>query len=145
MLREPDDNFRSRVAEMSRELREQDDTDAESGLADLLAEMYSYIRDGSDEGEITDREEAYRVLSSAVSWASIISHAVANVYAPLSPFPRRLAGWAKRVSSALLQVVGVLQSHMQAAVTYLQGQGLTVSFSIGIEFPVGVGVSLNFP
>jgi hypothetical protein len=140
----PERDVRLSLAGRSVELREADDETAEANLVGLLNEIGGYLQEGVPE-DIRDERSAKEVLSSVISWASIISYTVANVYAPMTPFPQRVAGWAPHVSKALLDLVALLRKHLEVAVHYLRSQNVPVSFSIGLSFPwAGVQVSLNF-
>jgi hypothetical protein len=120
---------------------------------ELLVDILNYIADRAtsdvryssvlDEGrrEEVNEEEAYDLLGAIDSWASLISYAVESVYAPQSPLPRGLAGWGKKIGKALQKVVSILLTPLKLVAAGLQASG----WSIGLSFPWGVSVSLNWP
>lgn len=144
-MRQPDEDLRRHFASWSAELRTAEDEQAEQGLAELLDNVHQYLQEDLDRDGIRNEEEAESVLATANVWAAIASQALAEVYAPMSPFPRRLAGWSQNVSTWLQSVVKALHSNVQAAVNYLKPIWGIVSFSIGVSFPwAGVQISLEF-
>ena len=92
-------------------------------------------------GDLTE-EEAWTLLGAVDSWASVASYAVSSVYAPQSAIPRGLAGWAKDIGEKLQRVVQMLKSAVATAARRLVGVN---GLSIGVSFPWGVTVQLNWP
>ncbi|MGA2875197.1 MAG: hypothetical protein ABSE82_06620 [Nitrososphaerales archaeon] len=90
--------------------------------------------------EYLDADEANRLLSAVDQWASVASYAVSWLYAPQSPSPQRMAGWAKNIGSKLREIVGAL---LHALVHAAKALGAS-SWSIGVNFPLGISVSLSW-
>ena len=65
-------------------------------------------------GELAS-EEAEQILTAVDQWASIASYAVAWVYAPQSPSPKKLAGWAACIANYLRKLADVLTTPLRAA------------------------------
>ena len=96
-MNQPSQDFRSYVAEQAVRLRELPDEQAESGLDELLAVVLEQLQaEVQDVPVEVNEEEGEAYASSCHAWASLVSHAVAGVYAPNSPFPRNVAGWGNR-------------------------------------------------
>jgi hypothetical protein len=92
--------------------------------------------------EDLSEEDAWTLLGAVDSWASVASYAVSSVYAPQSPVPRGLAGWAKDIGEKLRHIVDMLKEAVVWAAKRLVGIN---GISIGASFPWGVSVSFNWP
>jgi hypothetical protein len=123
------------------DLDETPDLIAEQRLLTVLEGIGEAIR---SDIERTERElnsdSALDELGAIESWASVISAAVARVYAPTSPWKRRAAGWAKEVASRLRWLTNLLLTPLKAAAVALGA----VSWSISMNFPWGVSVGLSW-
>ncbi|MGM0632503.1 MAG: hypothetical protein ACQETO_04935 [Pseudomonadota bacterium] len=140
-MNQPDQDFRSFVAEQSRALREMTDDAAESGLDELLAVVLEQLQGAIQENPPESREgEPDAIAASCHAWASLVSHAVASVYAPNSPFPRNVAGWGNRAVVRLNQISSVLRTPLDVAKRLLGAD----SYSISVGFPWGVSVGLSW-
>lgn len=110
----------------------------EDQLDSVLIQIY---RDVSREVETSNllraneigEEDAYALLTAIDQWASVASYAVAWVYAPQSPSPKRLAGWAARIADYLRRIADVLRNALATAARCLRA----ASWSIGVSFPWG--------
>jgi hypothetical protein len=92
-----------------------------------------------------DRDVAERLFVAAQGWASLASYAVGRFYTEPryevgTPF-RKIGGWSKGVASRLSQLSSMLAPALQKALK-LTGAS---SFSVGLNFPWGVQVSLTWP
>lgn len=144
-MRQPAEGIRSNFARWSAELRTAEDAQAENGLARILEHLSRHLHEEEPQKSFDSEQEAESVLVTANAWAAIASHAMAEIYAPMSPFPRKLAGWSQDVGDQLQRIVRILHRHVQAAVSYLRPLWGILSFSIGVSFPwAGVQISLEF-
>ncbi len=84
--------------------------------------------------------DARSVLSAVESWASVASYAVGWVYAPQSPFSKKLAGWLKEVPGKLREIAETLKN---ALLDVAHALGVN-SWSIGVGFPWGISVSIGW-
>jgi hypothetical protein len=89
---------------------------------------------------LSDEEQATDVLAAIDAWASLASNVVGRFYAPASPWPRRLQGWAKSVAKRLRKIAGLLRAALQAVAQALSA----ASYSIGVSFPFGISVSIGW-
>lgn len=84
------------------------------------------------------------MLASVEAWASVASHATAEVYAgPLrevGAMHSRLAGWARSVAAKLTELAHLLADYLSKAMQALSPE----SFSISVSFPWGVSVGLSW-
>ncbi|MGO4692018.1 hypothetical protein [Glaciibacter sp. 2TAF33] len=145
----PDTETRGRIAEWADEtLPDASDDTAEGWLDEVLGVIADAIASDEEDDDLfggeLDQDAAAGILAAAESWASVVSYAVGRVYAPTSPWPRRLAGWATKISARLNTILAALHAAMSAAVTTLSATFGITSYSIGLSFPWGVSVSLNF-
>jgi hypothetical protein len=119
--------------------------EVEEELEGLLDTVYAHLRDDVGSSAVLQRnevseEDAHAVLAAIDAWASVASSAVAWVYAPQSPSPKRMAGWATSVGDRLRQLADVLRHALMVAARALRA----VSWSIGVSFPWGVSVGLSW-
>ncbi|TAL96991.1 MAG: hypothetical protein EPN69_03700 [Rhodanobacter sp.] len=141
-MKKPSYEIRKQTAEWAHSLRDLTDEEAESGLDGLLGMLYeqlqSELREGPPEQQERDIEE---MVSSCHAWASLVSHAVAEVYAPNSPFPRKVAGWGNKAIVRLSQITATLRKPLGVAQQSL-GAG---SYSISVGFPWGISIGFSWP
>ncbi|GAA2446186.1 hypothetical protein GCM10010273_27650 [Streptomyces lavendulocolor] len=71
-------------------------------------------------------------------WASLVSYVVARTYVPQSPF--RFAGWSYWVAFELRRIAALFERVLQAIARAVGAAG----FSVGLSFPWGVTVSLDW-
>jgi hypothetical protein len=91
--------------------------------------------------EVLSEEQAFGLFGAVDQWASVASYAVASLYAPQSPLPRGLAGWASKIGEILQRIASILIFPLQVVARALGAS----SWSIGASFPWGISVSLNWP
>lgn len=84
---------------------------------------------------------AYQLLAAVDQWASVASYVVAWLYAPQSPSPERMAGWAGTIAETLRKIATALLKALATAAKSLRAS----SWSIGLGFPLGISVSLTWP
>lgn len=77
-------------------------------------------------------------LEAVEGWLGLMSYAVARTYAPASPM--RFPGWSRRVIGRLRAMVQRFQGALQRIAALLGVKG----YSIGVSFPWGVQLSLNW-
>lgn len=111
------------------------------------SETLRLVEDGLEGGRIEDDEierqhelESEQLLASVDQWISVASYASAWVYAPQSPSPGKLAGWAKKIAETLRKLAHLLLTPLQVAARALGA----VQWSVGAAFPWGVTVSLTW-
>jgi hypothetical protein len=97
------------------------------------------LREGRREN--LSQDEAFTLFGAIDQWASVASYAVASVYAPQSPIPRGLAGWAAKIGETLRHIASILMKPLEWVAHALNASG----WSIGASFPWGISVSLNWP
>ena len=143
----PNDETRAWIAEEALRLAEagqagEDDQWLVAELAGLLEALARAISDDVGvEGEVAvDLESATYVLDAVQMWASATSYALVAVYAPASPLPRRLAGFANSVTEKTQVIAGILLAPLKAAAAILGAD----SYAIGLSFPWGVSVELGW-
>ena len=140
-MQQPKYELRQRIAEQSQQLRGLADEEAEKGLEDLLTEIQkkleTELRENPPEQQESDSAE---IVSSCHAWASLASHAVAEVYAPNSPFPRNVAGWGQNAIRCLNQISATLRTPLAVAKRPI-GAGF---YSISVGFPWGVSISFSW-
>lgn len=136
----PSDALRASVAEMLAEIRPIADDEAELRLEAILADIGGALGDDLTDGweAPLNQPAALDLLAAVESWASVISSAVAWVYAPASPFPRAVAGWSKAVAKRLRWLTTLLARPVGAAAGAL---GAT-SWSVDLAHPWGVTISI---
>jgi hypothetical protein len=119
------------------------DDSAEGRLTDALGvietELGSDLAGGWD--ETLDEDAAFDLLGAIDSWASLISGAVARIYAPASPFKPGFGGWSKAIGKRLRWLTNLLLAPLRTVANVLNAS----SYSIGLNFPWGVSVGLNWP
>ena len=140
-MQAPSKDFRTVIAREAMRLRESPDEAAENGIDEILLLV---LRKLTEEIEAQppekEQEEAEALLSVCHAWASLASHAAAEVYAPNSPFPRQLAGWGSRAINRLNQISSTLRRPLDIAKQRV-GAGY---YSIGIAFPWGISISFTW-
>jgi len=144
-MRPPADVLRERVAQSTEDwaLTNLSDERQEGLLEGLLDEIDGNMDNSSEEldsyPELTE-EQAEQQLASLDAWAALMSSAVARVYAPASPWPRRKAGWAQSMVRKLRRMAIRLQALLLPVARALKA----VNFSISVGFPWGVSNGLAF-
>jgi hypothetical protein len=144
-MQPPSDQLREEVAQRTEDsiLSNLSDQAQEGLLENVLdyidAGMIQSFTDIDQLSELTE-DQADEQLATAEAWASLISYAVARVYAPASPWPRRRAGWAQSMVRKLQKLVKRLQSVLAPVAQALHA----VHFSIAVGFPWGVSIGMSF-
>ncbi|HTB50378.1 MAG TPA: hypothetical protein VK701_05315 [Solirubrobacteraceae bacterium] len=123
----PSADYRERVA------KQMDRIDNEAALDQLLDELEGAVSEDSDGGK-PDED-----LAAVESWASIASYAVSRFYTQKS-LRRDYAGWGKRQAKRLRRIADKLADILRGIV----GQVGAIGFSVGIAFPGGVSIALNW-
>ena len=139
----PSDEFRSGMFESLVSVADAADDEAEGRLDALLHDIGGMLeRDlaGDDWSVPLDEELATDQLAAIDAWAALTSSAVARVYAPASPWHRKVAGWAKAIAERLRWVTGLLLTPLKAVAAALGAE----SYSIGLNFPWGLSVGLTW-
>lgn len=138
----PELDYRQGVVDQLPPLDDLPDPLAEQVVLNALEQMEGAIRDDVQRPmpDLTDETVAYDQLGAIEAWASAISTVVGRVYAPTSPWRRRVAGWAKNVASRIRWLTGLLLTPLRTIASALGAS----SFSIGLGFPWGVSVSLSW-
>lgn len=141
----PDNAYRANVARMIDGLSQQEDP--ERGLEEILSGILAGV--GNDPPALLASEgDAYNELAAVETWVSLASHAVQAVYAPSSPSfidrfkknkgQEKLAGWTKVAANKLRQIAEKVRESLRRVAQFLKG----VSFSVGVNFPWGVSISV---
>ena len=134
------EDVESRLDEILNRVRTEANDDIET--SDVLPRIRNRLETGRIAGDEIEQHtmESEQVLAAVDQWSSVASYASAWVYAPQSPFPRNLAGWASKVAETLRKIVNLLLTPLQVAAKALGA----VQWSIGASFPWGVSVSLTW-
>ena len=133
----PSEDFRAYLVQQAERVESEDQ------LEDLLGEIEkSAERDVSGEGDVSEynAEQATDLLAAVQSWSTVISDTMARFSAPSSPWRQGLAGWGKSLLRRLQRIVRILLTPLRLAAKTLQAS----SYSIGLNFPWGVSVSLTW-
>jgi hypothetical protein len=137
----PRESLRQAIVGMLQDLDETPDLVAEQRLLQALQFIEEGVTSDIERIEPELNSDSARDLLSAIeSWTSVISAAVARVYAPRSPWKRRVAGWAKEVANRIRWITNNLLTPLKAAAVVLGAS----SWSIGVNFPWGVSVALSW-
>ena len=88
-----------------------------------------------------DEDDGWDLLAAIEGWAALASRAVAQVYAPASPFPKGAAGWGKSVVKRLRRIAGHLRGSLAAAARAVGAD----AFNVSIGYPWGISVGLQWP
>lgn len=137
----PSMEFRLLIAKEARALREQTDDDvAETGLDNLLGRIVEELNIDVHESSLENLDIGDDLVSPCHAWASLASYAVAEVYAPNSPFPRNAAGWGQKAIHRLNQISQTLRRPLEIGKRSI-GAG---SYSISVGFPWGVSISFSW-
>jgi hypothetical protein len=144
-MQPPSDELREEVAQATEgailsDLSDQAQEDRLEGLLEYIGARMNDSATGIDQLTELTEEQAEEQLAAIDAWASLISYAVARVYAPASPWPRRRAGWPERIVRRLQQVVKDLRSLLAPVARALRA----VHFSIAVGFPWGVSIGMSF-
>ena len=136
----PTDSLRAEVFARAIDSRNRTDEEADADLAALIARINEQLVE-----EIKERPpssvSADALPAACDAWASLVSHALAQVHAPMSPFPRNRAGWGQRAIQQVQQFARILQAPLFTA---QQGLGAS-SYSISVGFPWGVSIGFTWP
>ena len=121
-----------------------DATIDETGLEQLLGWILDEAKADLQLPSVASEEESSRLLAAAHAWPSLVSYATGRFYTEPkaevgTPF-RRIAGWSKEVAKKLDQLSQMLSPVLRNALGHTQA----TSFSIGVQFPWGVSVSLEW-
>ena len=137
----PSEEARQQIVGMLQATRDLPDLIAEQRLLEALNAIEIELRRDLEERPSLDSETvAYAQLGAIESWASVVSSAVARVYAPTSPWRRKVAGWASHVAARIRWLANLLLTPLAAVANFLGAR----SWSIGLNFPWGVSVSLTW-
>jgi hypothetical protein len=141
----PSNETRYLVAEASSSLRVSDfpDEEVEQQLDELLGRLEDQMSQSIEAGarsEYLTVEDAEDQLAAIDAWAGLISSVIGQVYAPASPWPRRAAGWDKRIVKRLRRMANKLRAALQPVAAALGA----VHFSISVGFPWGIAVGISF-
>ncbi|MDN5762433.1 MAG: hypothetical protein L0H41_08975 [Microlunatus sp.] len=141
----PNDEMRYRAAEVSVNWRPGDYPDAqvEQELDEVLGQLEDEMSQSIDIGarvETLTEEEAEDQLAAVDAWAGLISSVIGRAYAPASPWPRRSAGWDKRIVKRLRRMA----TKLRAALAPVSSALGAVHFSISVGFPWGIAIGLSF-
>lgn len=117
-----------------------DETDLERLLDWIIKKAKADLQPRSTLGP----PESARLLEAAHAWPSLVSYATGRFYTELpaevgTPF-RKIGGWSKEVAKKLDQLSQMLRPALHTALQHTQA----TSFSIGVQFPWGVSVSLEW-
>lgn len=141
----PNEDLRYQAAEASSRWRSNDypDAEIEQELDEFLAHLEDRMSQSIDIGarfETLTVEEAEDKLAAIDAWAGLISSVIGRVYAPASPWPRRSAGWDKRIVKRLRRMATKLRAALAPVASALGA----VHFSISVGFPWGIAIGLSF-
>jgi hypothetical protein len=137
----PSEEFRQFVVERLTDISEVPDFEAEQVVEETLETIGQEIARDVEYQEFPENPDAaYDQLGAIHAWASVISTTVARVYAPTSPWRRKVAGFAKTVGSKLQWLVNLLLTPLRAAQAALGATGCDIS----VSFPWGVSVGLSW-
>jgi hypothetical protein len=137
----PTNELRAMVFEVAAGIRYQTDEVADTRLAELIALINEQLQLEVERNPPNDGDDVKVLVATCDAWASLVSHALAQAHAPLSPFPRNLAGWGQRAIQRVQQFAGTLQIPLSAA-----QQGLRASsYSISVGFPWGISIGFTWP
>jgi hypothetical protein len=141
----PNDEMRYLAAEAGVSLRTSDYPDEEveqnlDGLLGQLEDQMSQAIEADARFESLTVEDAEEQLAAIDAWAGLISSVIGRVYAPASPWPRRAAGWDKRIVKRLRRMANKLRAALVPVAAALGA----VHFSISVGFPWGIAIGLSF-
>lgn len=137
----PSENLRQEIVWQVQNLDEAPDRVVEQQLLQTLQVIEQEIRFDIERIEPELNSVSARDMLGAIdSWASVISSVVARVYAPTSPWKRKVAGWAKEVADSLRWLTNLLLTPLRVAAGALGAS----SWSIGLNFPWGVSIALSW-
>lgn len=141
----PNDDLRYQAADVSSGLRDNDfpDAEIEQELDRFLEHLEGEMAQSIDAGarfEALTVDEAEDQLAAVDAWAGLISSVIGRVYAPSSPWPRRSAGWDKRIVKRLRRMASKLRAALAPVASALGA----VHFSISVGFPWGIAIGLSF-
>lgn len=140
----PSDQLRAGIFETVDFTQDAPDSQIEAMLNDILdlidREAAEDFAGGGWDEPLTE-DAALQTLGAVEAWTGLASAAVARVYAPASPWPRKFAGWAQSIAQQLRALAQRLTPALQAVSRALGA----VAFTIGLAFPWGITVSLSWP
>jgi hypothetical protein len=137
----PSLEFREFVVARLADIGDAPDPQAEQVVEELLDTIGQEIAGDLQYQEFPESPDAaYDQLGAIHAWASVISTAVGRVYAPTSPWRRKVAGFAKTVGTKLQWLVNLLLTPLRAAQAALGATGCDIS----VSFPWGVSVGLSW-
>jgi hypothetical protein len=139
----PSDDLRASIFEIMEGTGDASDTRAEGILTEALDRIDLQAAEDLAEGwdDLLSEDAALQTLSAVEAWTGLASAAVARLYAPASPWPRRqFAGWAQSIAQRLRALAQRLGTVLRAVAHSLGA----VSWSIGLAFPFGISVSLTW-
>lgn len=137
----PSDELRAEVSERAIGIRPQSDESADTELASLIALINERLMVEVEQNSPDRGEDSEALAAACDAWASLVSHALEQVYAPMSPFPRNRAGWGQKAIQRVQQFAATLRTPLSVAQRGLQAS----SYSISVGFPWGVSVGFTWP
>lgn len=139
-MKPPNDELRATVFDAAQRSRPLTDRAADGELAGLIGLIINELEREISEhpAEEDDPEE---LAATCHAWTSLVSHALELVYAPMSPFPRNVAGWGQSAIHQVQKFARALQTPLSAAQA---GLGAS-SYSITVGFPWGVSIGFTWP
>jgi hypothetical protein len=123
----PSADYRKHIAQRMEEV------DSEDALDELLDDLERNL----SEDMALDKPESD--LAAAESWASVASYAVSRFYTQKS-LRRDYAGWGRRQAKRLRRIADKLADILRQIIAEVGATG----FSVGIAFPGGVSIALNW-
>lgn len=139
----PSEALRQSIVAVSMDLGELPDLVAEQRLLntfDIIEQEMARDVERQEDVGAENQAAAYEQLGAIDAWASVISTAVARMYAPTSPWRRKVAGWSKEIGKRMRWLVSLLLPPLQAVRRALGAP----SCSISVGFPWGVSVGLSW-
>lgn len=137
----PNNELRASVFTQSAAIREEIGEVADAGLADLIEFINDQLQQEVEQNPPHDGDDPQTLAATCDAWASLVSHALAEVHAPMSPFPRNLAGWGQQAVQQVQRFANILGAPLSIA-----QQGLRASsYSISVGFPWGISIGFTWP
>jgi len=139
-MKPPSIELRTLVFARALSIRDETDETCDAELAGLIARIDEELLLAIELGPPGD-DDPYALAAACDGWASLVSHALAQAHAPMSPFPRNRAGWGRAAIQRVQQFAATLRTPLSVAQQGLQAS----SYSISVGFPWGVSVGFAWP
>lgn len=138
----PTNELRESVSRRVVEIRAMPDAEVDTILDEVIAQINGELQRELDQNPLSgDHANAQELAAACDAWASLVSHALVQAYAPMSPFPRNVAGWGQRAIQRVQQFSATLRGPLAVA-----QQGLNASsYSISVGFPWGISIGFTWP